>query len=194
MAPSGSAARRGPGASEDAREDSFAAFFHAHCEGVSRLIQRIVESRPEAEDLVQEAFLRTYLRGPRGAEGEYRKAWLYRVAVNLAVNALRGRKRRTSRESGAVLEERVGPYPEPTPEEVLHRRERARLVRQVLERLPDRTARILSLRYGGLSYAEIAEALEIAPNSVGTLLARAERSFEEIYRPLAAVRPQGDRS
>ena len=55
-------------------------------------------------------------------------------------------------------------------------------VRMALARMKPRSARLLLLRHSGLSYAEIAAALEIAPGSVGTLLARAEDEFEREYR------------
>jgi RNA polymerase sigma-70 factor, ECF subfamily len=51
----------------------------------------------------------------------------------------------------------------------------------VLLRLPERQRECLALRAEGLSYAEIAAALGVAPGSVGTLLARAERAFKEAY-------------
>jgi RNA polymerase sigma-70 factor (ECF subfamily) len=54
-------------------------------------------------------------------------------------------------------------------------------VRAALLAIKPRSARILLLRYSGLSYAEIAAALEIAQGSVGTLLARAEKEFEEVF-------------
>jgi RNA polymerase sigma-70 factor, ECF subfamily len=50
-------------------------------------------------------------------------------------------------------------------------------VRAAIAELPERQGRLLLLRYAGLSYVEIASALEVAPGSVGTLLARAERAF-----------------
>jgi RNA polymerase sigma-70 factor (ECF subfamily) len=65
-------------------------------------------------------------------------------------------------------------------DEYLRREERER-VRSALARLPERTAKLLLLRYAGLAYAEIAAALQVAPASVGTLLARAERAFEAAY-------------
>jgi RNA polymerase sigma-70 factor (ECF subfamily) len=55
-------------------------------------------------------------------------------------------------------------------------------VRSALAQMKPRSARLLLLRHTGLSYAEIAAALEIAPGSVGTLLARAEAEFEREYR------------
>jgi RNA polymerase sigma-70 factor (ECF subfamily) len=50
-------------------------------------------------------------------------------------------------------------------------------VRAVLARLPERSAAMLALRYAGLSYAEIAAALDVRASSVGTLLRRAEDAF-----------------
>jgi RNA polymerase sigma-70 factor (ECF subfamily) len=47
-----------------------------------------------------------------------------------------------------------------------------------------RAAKLLMLRHTGLSYAEVAEALNVAPGSVGTMLARAERDFERRYRQM----------
>ena len=58
------------------------------------------------------------------------------------------------------------------------------LCRAALARLPERTAKLLLLRYAGLSYAEIAAALQVAPGSVGTLLVRAERAFIQTYEQL----------
>jgi RNA polymerase sigma-70 factor (ECF subfamily) len=54
-------------------------------------------------------------------------------------------------------------------------------VRATLNQLPARQGQLLLLRYAGLSYAEIAAALAIAPGSVGTLLARAERAFARAH-------------
>jgi RNA polymerase sigma-70 factor (ECF subfamily) len=73
------------------------------------------------------------------------------------------------------------PAQEPDPHgEALRAEERA-AVRAALAELPERQGKPLLLRYAGLSYAEIAGALDIAPASIGTLLARAERAFLAIY-------------
>jgi len=55
-------------------------------------------------------------------------------------------------------------------------------VREVLAEMDQRQAQLLLLRHSGVSYREIAAALDMAPTSVGTLLARAEREFEKRYR------------
>ncbi|HHX45726.1 MAG TPA: hypothetical protein GX714_17355, partial [Chloroflexi bacterium] len=74
------------------------------------------------------------------------------------------------------------------------RREAQRRVRAVLRRIGKRQAALLVLRHSGLRYREIARVLGVAPGSVGTLLARAERAFmcqhERMYP--ATVDPDGD--
>jgi len=52
----------------------------------------------------------------------------------------------------------------------------------VLAHMRPRSAQVLVLRHSGLSYTEVAEAIGAAPGSVGTLLARAEKEFERLYR------------
>ena len=56
-------------------------------------------------------------------------------------------------------------------------------MREALEQLTEREREILLMRHGGFSYREIAEAVDVAPSSVGTLLARAERNFVNVYMP-----------
>ena len=58
--------------------------------------------------------------------------------------------------------------------------------RLFVAQLKPRAAQLLILRHGGLSYADIAASLNVAPGSVGTLLARAEKKFERLYRRLEA--------
>ncbi|MGB0389821.1 MAG: sigma factor-like helix-turn-helix DNA-binding protein, partial [Ardenticatenaceae bacterium] len=55
-------------------------------------------------------------------------------------------------------------------------------VQRVLLHIKPRSAQLLTLRYSGFSYAELAEVLKVSPRSIGTLLARAEREFERAYR------------
>lgn len=159
-------------------EAAFDALFLAHYDGVYRLLFRIVGSREEAEDLAQETFLRLYRQQfPDGCEHNVR-AWLYRVATNLAYNALRGRQRRERRQEAAAQYAEAMGNPEPDPAEIAMRSDEREAVRRVLAGLPPRQAELLLLRHAGLSYRELAAALDVAPGSVGTLLARAEAAFE----------------
>ncbi|MCX6029162.1 MAG: sigma-70 family RNA polymerase sigma factor [Chloroflexi bacterium] len=164
-------------------EDDFDALFLAHYEEVYRLLYRIVGTREAAEDVAQETFLRLSRQrfGP-GREHNVR-AWLYRVASNLAFNALRGQGRRQRREEQTVYEVATGGLA-PDPADAAAQADERAAVRRALSRLPERQAQLLLLRHAGLSYRELAEALAVAPGSVGTLLARAEAAFEKAWGAL----------
>ena len=75
--------------------------------------------------------------------------------------------------------------PKDRPAEILMQGEERRLVRLALAQMNERQSQLLILRYSGLSYKEVAEALDLAPTSIGPLLLRAEREFEKRYRTLA---------
>jgi RNA polymerase sigma-70 factor (ECF subfamily) len=158
---------------------SFDVLFYRHYDRVYGLLFRLVGDRAEAEDLVQEAFLKLHARAREGrsaTEDENVGAWLYRVAMNLGYNALRGRKRLWQRNVQLVPEE------EPAVEGQVDRREERVAVRAALARLPQRQAQLLLLRQMDFSYAECAAICDVAPSSVGTLLARAAKAFRREYR------------
>jgi len=184
---------------EIAAEKDFDGLFAAHYEGVYRLLYRIVGTREEAEDLAQETFLRLHSAGylwdrrrvtqdrPHNIRG-----WLYRVASNLAYNALRGEGRRKRRQEDTAQQAIVMARGEDDPAELVVRRDDRQVVRQALATLSQQQAQLLLLRHAGLSYRELAEALGVAPGSVGTLLARAETAFEKSYLKQESLpRPPG---
>lgn len=175
---------------EVAAEKDFDDLFKAHYEGVYRLLYRIVGTREEAEDLAQETFLRLHKadhlwdrrRKPGFPDRQHNiRGWLYRVASNLAFNALRGERRRMRRLEATARQAVASNGVEEDPAEIAARRDVRQTVRLALVALPRQQAQLLLLRHGGLSYRELAEALEVAPGSVGTLLARAEIAFEKSY-------------
>lgn len=153
------------------------------------MIYRIVGDPDEAEDLALEAFLK--LHGKMDGSGGLKvlpmrssfSGWLYRVATNLGLNALRARKRRTQYELEAGKISLEGSHPE-NPGVAVERAEERQRVRQILSQMKPRSAKILVLRHSGLSYKEIAAAIRVSPNSIGKLLSRAENDFERRYRAL----------
>jgi RNA polymerase sigma-70 factor (ECF subfamily) len=181
-----------PSPQEPWDQAAYEAIFLAHYDGVYRAIFRVVGSREEAEDLVQETFLR--LHGQRFAAGSDHnvRAWLYKVATNLALNALRGDQRREQRHQRAARQALVDGDPVPDPAEVVVQDDERARVRQVLAGLSPRQAQLLMLRHAGLSYREVAKALDIAPGSVGTLLARAHAAFATAYATNVPVGEKGD--
>ncbi len=150
------------------------------------MIYRIVGDRAEAEDLALETFLKLHgqINGEVGVKGlSTTSGWLYRVATNLGLNALRSRKRREQYEleGGRISLETAHPE---NPAVAVERAEERQRVHLILSQMKARSAKILVLRHSGLSYAEIAAALKVSQNSVGKLLSRAEKDFERRYRGL----------
>jgi len=163
-------------------EAAFETLFVRHYAAVYRVLYGIAGAREPAEDLVQETFLKLYHRPPP-ADHPLR-AWLCRVALNLGRNALRSGRRDAARAERVAVNEAAADDPSAAAE----RSEARDLVRSALAALPERQARLLLLRHAGLSYAELAAVLDIAPGSVGTLLARAERAFIIAYEQCAGIR------
>jgi RNA polymerase sigma-70 factor (ECF subfamily) len=168
----------------------FEAAFREHWRLVYQALYRLLGQRAEAEDLAVEVFWRLHQRMDSGLQGGRLRAWLYRVAVNLGLNALRAGRRRSFYEDAAgkrnPVDRAVG-----NPLEEASRAEERKLVRRTLARLKPRSARLLALRYSGLSYAELAEALKLSPASIGSLLARAEKEFEREFRTAAGAEGSG---
>ena len=160
------------------------ALFLEHWTSVYQILRRLVGDPAEAEDLALEAFLRLYRHNQKKPKVENAGGWLYRVATRLGLNSIREWKRREQYELTAVqyaLEETT----QLSPAEILAQKEEWRQVRLVLAGMKERQSQLLILRYSGFSYKEIANALNVAPSSIGPLLVRAEGEFEKKYRALA---------
>jgi RNA polymerase sigma-70 factor (ECF subfamily) len=136
-----------------------------------RALGRRTANRDDAEDAAQEAFVRLLDANPSNP-----RAWLYTVASNLA----RDRSRRVSRQASLIRTYEVDAVAD-DPDVELMQDERRRTVQVVLGMLPPRDQRLLLLHHGGASYREIAQALGVAPGSVGSLLTRAHRRFLICY-------------
>lgn len=158
--------------------------FETHWSRVCETLYHLVGDWDEAQDLALETFWRLHTRAPAGIKRfSNLGGWLYRVATNLGLNALRARRRRRAYEeaAGALTLDRAAPV---DPENELERRETREQVRLVLSLMKRRKAQFLILRHTGHTYTEIADVLGVSPGSVGTLLARAETDFERRYRAL----------
>lgn len=165
---------RDPGQVAVALSPAFESLFRAEYARVVGIAQRVLADQAEAEDVAQDVFISFYRGHP--ADAAYARAWLHAAAAHAALNALRGRDRRSRREAAqAVPLDAIGPSNDPA--ETVAVAETRDEVRAVLARLPERSAAMLALRYAGLSYAEIAAALDVRASSVGTLLRRAEDAF-----------------
>lgn len=134
---------------------------------------RVLGSRDQAEDVAQDVFLSL---GRSSVPADEAGGWLCVAAAHTALNLLRSGRRRASREetvaaAGDAVVSDVA-------DAVVTLEERAR-VRAALARLPRKQAMALVLRHSGLSYAEVAAALDLSPGSVGTTVRRAESALRK---------------
>ena len=160
-------------------ESSFDILFFRHYDRVYGLLFRLIGNRQEAEDVTQEVFLKLY-RQPFDSRSDHNlSAWLYRVATNMAYNHIRSRKRRWTRNRLLVPDSDESPS---DPADVVSVSETRAKIRTALTRLPRRQTQLLLLRHMGFSYAELAEYCDVAPGSVGSLLARATDAFRRVYK------------
>jgi len=141
--------------------------FRSNYAQVVAVAARVLGSRDQAEDVAQEVFL-SFGRSTVPADGA--GGWLTVAATHTALNLLRSSRRRSAREEAAD----DGPGVAPDVADLVVTRDERSAVRAALARLPHRQAAALVLRHSGLSYAEVAAALQLSPASVGTTVRRAE--------------------
>jgi RNA polymerase sigma-70 factor (ECF subfamily) len=160
---------------------------------VVRLISRLVRDPSEVEDVAQEAFIKAYRAVPqfRGDSAFY--TWLYRIAVNTAKNYLVAQGRRPIPLSDTLSEDEDGESfgredvvsDNHTPEAELLSRQIAETVNRAIEALPQDLRTAVTLReIEGLSYEEIAEAMNCPIGTVRSRIFRAREAIAEQLRPL----------
>ena len=154
---------------------AFEALFLRLYAPVYRIAYGLVHDAHLADDVAQDALLALYREPPALQHGSP-LAWVCRVAINRSYNMLRSRQREEQRLARVPI---MLADDADDPSLYAERSEQRARVRAVLAGLPERQAQLLVLRHAGLSYAEVADAIGVAPGSVGTLLARAEHAFSE---------------
>jgi RNA polymerase sigma-70 factor (ECF subfamily) len=134
---------------------------------------RVLGSRDQAEDVAQEVFLSFGRSSVPTAEA---RGWLSVAAAHNALNLLRSGRRRASREETVAAANHA--VVSDVADTVVTLEDRCR-VRTALARLPHKHAVALVLRHSGLSYADVAAALNLSPGSVGTTVRRAESALRK---------------
>jgi RNA polymerase sigma-70 factor (ECF subfamily) len=126
-----------------------------------------------AQDITQDSFVRMYETLHRGAVVENARAWLLRVAHNLAINAV------TSKSFSAVELNAAQATTDYTAEDRLIEAERRQRLRAEISRLSTQQRACLELRAQGLRYREIGEIIGISTSAVGEFLRRAISRLRE---------------
>jgi RNA polymerase sigma-70 factor (ECF subfamily) len=162
-----------------------------------RLVSRLVRDPAEAEDVVQEAFIKAYraLPGFRGDSAFY--TWLYRIGVNTAKNWLvsQGRRVPTSTDLSSEDAEDYGESElltdTDTPERLLMSKQMAVTVNAAMDALPEDLRTAVSLReIDGLSYEEIAQIMDCPIGTVRSRIFRAREAIAGRLRPLLDSNPE----
>jgi len=167
---------------------SFAWLYEQYGRKVYNLVFRIVGGSPDAEEVTQEVFCQAY-KGLTQFQGRSRfYTWLYRIAMNLALQHVQKRDRATDRISLEELTEKAGPLGSDQlhdPSAVVEDREFvARLVKS-MENLSEHHRTVLTLGpILGHSYEEIGEVLNLTPEVVKGRMHRARERLREMMRPL----------
>jgi RNA polymerase sigma-70 factor (ECF subfamily) len=147
--------------------------------GVVRVVYRLCGDTGLAEDMAQEAFLRSWVNLSSFRPQSSLRNWLYQIAVNATLDVLRRRP------DEAIEDEAVQMVPDQAagPEATLIENERVALLQQAMHALPEAARSVLVLReYGGLSYQEIASALDIPVGTVMSRLNYARNRLRELLK------------
>jgi RNA polymerase sigma-70 factor (ECF subfamily) len=159
---------------------AFEALFRRWSGPLLRYLERMVRDAATAEELVQEAFLRVHGARERYVPEARFSTWLYRIATRLALNELRRPRRRAPHRG---LDDAAPGLPageQPPADRVVEARRAGELVAGALDELPEKQRAALCLTaLEGLSYAEVARALEVTESAVKSLVHRARSTLAD---------------
>ena len=170
------------------------------------LLEHMVGSRDQAEDLAQEVFLRVYRARKSYEPGAKFSTWLFTIANNVAANAIRSRFRRRevrlrTQDSGSTggrpLERLLQASTGQIPARQLDKAEMRDIVRLALTSLNDRQRlAVLLSKFEGMSYADIAQTMDMSPQAIKSLLSRARVNLRAVLEPYleSGDRPALDRA
>ena len=165
---------------------------------VQRLVSRFVRDSGEVDDVVQEAFIKAYRALPtfRGDAAFY--TWIYRIAINCAKNYLASPARRIVPQSDLMSEDdddaesferNDGLHDVATPDAEYASKQIAEAVNRAMAALPDDLRTAVTLReIEGLSYEEIAEAMDCPIGTVRSRIFRAREAIATELRPMLGTR------
>lgn len=141
-----------------------------------RFAYRIVSDRAEAEDVVQEVFIKFWKNRDYADQISNVEAWCIRATKNLSIDKLRSKHKRTEKmpESFDLRDHSPTPYGHTVGQDVFFQ------VKKLLAQLPEKQRMVMQLRdIEGMSYQEVAEALEISVDQVKVNIHRARKALKK---------------
>ena len=177
-------------------ESAFRALVERHSRGVFRVAFRMTGNEQDAEDVVQETFLKAYRNLARFEERARFASWLHRIAANCAYDVLRSRKRghesideprTTEDDERSAVELRSD---DPPPDRLLFSREVRRKVTVAMARMSAVEKSAFALRhFEGCSIEEIGAALDLDQSATKHSIFRAVRKVRDVLSGDPALRP-----
>lgn len=161
-------------------EHALAVLIDRHLTALHAFARRMLGNTADAEDIVQEAFLRVWFRAQTWQPGQAKlSTWLHRIVHNLCIDLQRRRKdERMNVEIGTVQDELISPTQ--TPEEILLEAHTSQQVEIALQELPEKQrSAIILCHYQGMSNRQAAEVLEVSVTALESLMARGRRTLRQ---------------
>jgi RNA polymerase sigma-70 factor, ECF subfamily len=166
-----------------------ATLFATYHDRIYRYVLSLVKDPAEAEDLIQDTFLRAYRHGDSLRDPEAVRGWLYRIATHVCLDRLRQRKPLVSLDSEDDEDCVAPPVSEsPSPLEISERKETGACVQRCLDFLPDKYRAVILLHEAhSLTAPEIADLLGVPVTTVKIRLYRARRKLHQVMECGCAV-------
>jgi RNA polymerase sigma-70 factor (ECF subfamily) len=163
-----------------AQKEDLASFEEAllpHLDAAHNLARWLLRNEQDAQDVVQEAYLRAF-KSFSGFHGSNGRAWLLTIVRNTSYTLL---KKNNAVDLTTTFDEEIhaAGHESVSPATILEHSEDVELIREAMDELPAEFREILTLRQEGLSYNEIAEIAQLAPGTVMSRLARARAKLRE---------------
>jgi RNA polymerase sigma-70 factor (ECF subfamily) len=180
--------------------DAFRVLVERHSRNVFRLAYRMTGNQHDAEEVVQEAFLRAYQKLNQFAERANFGTWVYRIAANYAIDRMRQRRTedsqrelpaRTEDEGGELDRMSIVPDAAPSPERLAQSGELAEHMRRAMNALTpaERTAFVMR-HWGGSGIEEIATALKSSTSAAKNTVFRSVQKLRQALEPFVERRGQ----
>lgn len=177
----------------DGNAAAFETLVEKHQKRLVMVLEHLVSDRTQAEDLAQDVFLRVYRARQRYVPTAKFSTWLYTITHNVASNSIRKSSRRkevnlVSSPSGSVpvrpLDTMAKDKSNLMPTRMADQKEMAGIIHESIQALgPRQRMAMLLSKYEGMSYNEIADAMELTTQAVKSLLSRARGNLKESLEP-----------
>jgi RNA polymerase sigma-70 factor, ECF subfamily len=170
-------------------EEAFRVLVERHGRSIYRLAYRMTGRPEDAEDVVQETFVRAYRQLSRFEARSNFATWLYRIGFNCAIDYMRARPHRESAESHETLERLTPGSEAPSIDDLVYAGEIGARVQEALNALSTQErAAFLMRHYHGCSIEEICNALDLKTNAAKHSIFRAVKKMRVALKPLMDAR------